>query len=92
MAFCTTFITFDRTQAWFDFRSMSFAISVPVRDDNGYLHVPVRIPKWPPAVNVSGALVASGREFVADSRERAVTGGPFYRFFLADLLFSPKPN
>ena len=39
-----------------------------------------------PAVNFPGALVASGREFLGDSRERAVTGGPF----TADSLFPPK--
>lgn len=39
-----------------------------------------------PAANFSGALVASGREFLGDSRERAVAGGPF----TADSLFPPK--
>ena len=43
-------------------------------------NIPVRTPKWPdPIVNFSGTLVASGREYVGDSQERAVAGGPFDR-------------
>ena len=57
-----------------------------MNDDTGKFHITGRTPKWPPAVNnFSGALVVSGRKFVGDSRERAVTSGHFYRY-----LFRPS--
>ena len=47
--------------------------------------IPVRTPKCLSAVNYSGELVASGREFVGDCRWSV-------GLLTADLLFSPKPK
>ena len=51
-----------------------------------------------PAFNLSGALAGSGREFIGDSRERAVTGEhefrvsrQFWRQFLISDYFQPSP-
>ena len=71
----------------FELSSLSFAINVPVHDDTEKIrHSCMDTKNGHPAANFSGALVASGREFIGDSRERAVAGGPF----TADSLFPPK--
>ena len=64
----------------FDLSSLPFAISVPVHGDTGKLHYYCKFTKMAsPQLIFQGALIASGREHVGDSRERAVASGPFYR-------------
>lgn len=65
----------------FELSYLPFAISVPVYDDTGkFQHSckETKMPTPPPAVILSVALVTSGREYVGDSRERAVAWWPLY--------------
>ena len=64
--------SFNCVRQNFELSSPPFAITVPVHDDTGKFQY-----SWEDTKIFQGHLVASGREYLGDSRERAVAGGPF---------------
>lgn len=69
------FVRYIERKPNFNLSALSFAIALAVHDDASKFPHFRRIPKWHPRSSYSGVS-----RIIEDSRERAVTGEPFYRW------------